>query len=275
MAQESTNAPGQRRPNTDSSKFSTLSFVIRQYLAGARTAMPVIVRGVRNTGGVEPVGTVDVEPLVSQLDGAGKIVSHGIIYDLPYLRMQGGVNAIILDPEVGDIGLAVVSDRDVSKVKTTRQPAAPGSNRRNHFSDGFYFGGFLNGNPAQYIRFSSEGIDLVSPTAINLKAPKINETASESITSNAPQINEIASESITEKAPNINQTAEKSVSISAPEIDLDGALSQGKGENGGDATFGGAVTAAKEVTGNNIKLSGHGHDGVEPGDGQTGNAVNL
>lgn len=261
MSQEPTsNALGQRHPSSDANNFSAISFVIKQYLAGVRTAMPVIVRGVRNAGGVEPVGTVDVEPLVSQLDGAGKIVAHGIIYDLPYLRMQGGANAIILDPEVGDIGLAVVSDRDVSKVKTTRQPAAPGSNRRNHFSDGFYFGGFLNGNPAQYIRFSSEGIDLVSPTAINMKAPQINETATESITA---------------KAPNINQMADESVSISAPEIGLDGTLSQGKGENGGDASFGGSVTAEGEVTGKGVKLSGHGHDKVEPGEGQSGKPVNI
>lgn len=91
MSQEPTNAFGQRRPATDSSKFSAISFVIKQYMAGVRTAMPVIVRAVRNAGGVEPVGTVDVEPLVSQLDGSGKIVSHGMIYDMPYLRIQGVV----------------------------------------------------------------------------------------------------------------------------------------------------------------------------------------
>lgn len=100
----------------------------------------------------------------------------------------------------------------------------------------------------------------MSPTAINLKAPQINETATESITA---------------KAPNINQMAEESVSISAPDIDLDGALSQGAGENGGDASFDGAVTAQGEVTGNNVKLSGHGHDGVEPGNGQSGKPVNI
>ncbi|MFV0570749.1 MAG: translation initiation factor IF-2, partial [Citrobacter portucalensis] len=77
------------------------------------------------------------------------------------------------------------------------------------------------------------------------------------------------------KAPNINQMAEESVSISAPDIDLDGALSQGAGENGGDASFDGAVTAQGEVTGNNVKLSGHGHDGVEPGNGQSGKPVNI
>lgn len=245
MSQERSKAPGQRRPQTDANQFSAISFVIKQYLAGVRTAMPVIVRDVRNAGGIEPVGTVDVEPLVSQLDGSGKIVSHGIIYDMPYLRMQGGANAIILDPEVGDIGLAVVSDRDVSNVKSTRKVSAPGSNRRNHFSDGFYFGGFLNGNPAQYMRFSSDGIDLVSPTAINMQAP------------------------------NINLNANQGINHSAPEIGMDGALTQGKGERGGDASFGGKVTAEGEVKGNGIELSNHGHDKVEPGDGESGGPVAL
>lgn len=244
-SQESTKTPGQRNPLSDANQFSALQFVIQQYLAGVRTAMPVIVRDVRNNGGVEPVGSVDVEPLVAQLDGSGKIISHGVIYDLPYMRLQGGGNAIIIDPEVGDIGLAVVADRDVGNVKSTREVSAPGSKRRNHFSDGFYFGGFLNANPAQYIRFSSEGIDLVSPTAITLKAP------------------------------NINLMADESVSISAPDIGLDGALTQGRGQYGGDASFGGSVTADGEVTGNGIKLSGHGHDGVERGDGQSDGPVNL
>lgn len=164
---------------------------------------------------------------------------------MPYLRMQGGTNAIILDPEVGDIGLAVVSDRDVSNVKSTRKVSAPGSNRRNHFSDGFYFGGFLNGNPAQYMRFSSDGIDLVSPTAINMQAP------------------------------NINLNANQGINHSAPEIGMDGALTQGKGEHGGDASFGGKVTAEGEVKGNGIELSNHGHDKVEPGDGESGGPVAL
>lgn len=258
MSQEPSKAPGQRRPQTDANQFSAISFVIKQYLAGVRTAMPVIVRGVRNAGGVEPVGTVDVEPLVSQLDGSGKIVSHGIIYDMPYLRMQGGANAIILDPEVGDIGLAVVSDRDVSNVKSTRKASAPGSNRRNHFSDGFYFGGFLNGNPAQYIQFSAEGISLVSPTAIKLQAPNISQEATGSISNTAPTI---------------SSTATQSVNLSAPAIGLDGALTQGKGANGGDANFGGAITAAKEITGNGVKVSDHEHDKVQPGSGNTGKPV--
>lgn len=227
MSQElTTSTAGQRRPATDASSFSALSFVIRQYLAGVRTAMPVIVRDVTPGEEGDPVGTVDVEPLVAQLDGANNVVSHGVIYGIPYFRIQGGINAIIMDPEVGDIGLAVVADRDVSNVKSTQKVSAPGSKRRNHFSDGFYFGGFLNANPKQYIQFATDGINIVSPTAVN---------------------------------------------IQAPDIKLKGRVTQ----DGGDASFGGDVTVAGEVTGNNVKLSGHGHDGVEPGGGQSGGPVNL
>lgn len=245
MSQEPINATGQRRPQSDANQFSAIIFVIKQYLAGVRTAMPVIVRGVRNPGGVEPVGSVDVEPLVAQLDGTGNIVAHGIIYDIPYFRIQGGKNAVIIDPDVGDIGLAVVADRDVTNVKATKSFAAPGSKRRNHFSDGFYFGGFMNGKPEQYIHFATTGINIVSPVAINMQAP------------------------------NIILSADTAITLKAPDIELDGALEQGSGEYGGDASFGSDVTAVGEVEGKGVKLSGHGHDKVQPGDGQSGKPVNI
>ncbi|WP_241364088.1 Gp138 family membrane-puncturing spike protein [Klebsiella pneumoniae] len=241
----SNNAEGNRRPNSNSNEFSTLNFVMRQYMAGVRTAVPVIVRGVYIVDDLAEAGRVDVEPLVSQVDGSGNIVPHGVIYDIPYLRLQGGANGIIIDPEAGDIGLAVIADRDVTGVKATKDVSAPGSSRRSHLSDGFYLGGFMNAAPSQYIQFSSSGINIVSPKAITLNAPEIN------------------------------LNARSAVNISAPQIGLDGAVTQGKGNNGGDANFGGSVTAEKEVTGNGIKLSSHGHDGVEKGKDTSGKPENI
>ena len=48
------------------------------------------------------------QPLVNMLDGAGDATEHGTIFGLHYTRLQGGANAIILDPQVDDIGWAAV-----------------------------------------------------------------------------------------------------------------------------------------------------------------------
>lgn len=187
---------GQQTANTGGSDFNALQFIAKQLLSRANIGSLVRVVAVSNAGGVSPVGTVDVLPLVNQTDGGGNVVPHVTVYGLPYFRLQGGANAIILDPQIGDIGMAVISHNDISSVKATKDQANPGSARRNSWSDGVYFGGLLNGIPEQYVRFSTDGIDVVSPIKIKLMAPEVqiltdvlDMQASESATMNSPENN--------------------------------------------------------------------------------------
>lgn len=145
-----------------------------QLSAKINTMTVVKVQAVTNSGGVSAVGFVDVLPLVNQLDGKGKAVPHKTVYHLPYFRLQGGADAIILDPKVGDIGMAGFCNRDISSVKSAKKQSNPGSYRRFDMSDGLYFGGFLNGTPEQYIAFTEDGIKVVSPTKIIVQAPEID-----------------------------------------------------------------------------------------------------
>lgn len=156
------------------SEFNALSFLVNQILNSRNVAALVQVKAVTNNGGLSPAGFVDVLPLVNQLDGAGNKTPHGIVHSLPYFRLQGGTNAVILDPQVGDIGVAVFADRDISAVKASRAPANPGSMRRADLADGLYLGGFLNGTPSQVVRFAADGVHVTSPTAVHIVAPVIN-----------------------------------------------------------------------------------------------------
>ena len=79
---------------------------------------------------------IDVQPMVTQVDGFGQPVSHGIIYGIPYMQVQYGTSAILMTPKVGDIGLCVFCHNDISTVKNTKKESLPGSYRRNSFSDG-------------------------------------------------------------------------------------------------------------------------------------------
>lgn len=160
-------------PGNSSGQWNALQFMVKQLMRGMATATIVKVMAVTNDGGVSPVGFVDIQPLVNLTDGAGVSVPHGTIYGCPYQRLQGGANAVILDPEVGDLGIAIFADRDISSVIANKAQANPGSRRRFNMSDGMYLGGVLNGTPTQWVRFSTAGIELHSPTQIKLEAPDV------------------------------------------------------------------------------------------------------
>jgi hypothetical protein len=157
-------------PAANASDVERMQFVITAALAGLRTSMPVKVLSVTNNGGVSPIGTVSIQPLVSGVDGAGNAWPHGTIYNVPYMRIQGGSNAVILDPQIGDIGIASVCDRDISSVKNASAVSSPGSNRRHDMSDIVYLMTIIGAAPTQYVQFNSSGISIVSPNAVNVQS---------------------------------------------------------------------------------------------------------
>lgn len=161
---------GQALPDNANSEFNATSFLIKQLIARVHTATVVQVQKVTNNGGNSPVGSVDVLPLVNQVDGFGGATPHVTVYGLPYVRIQGGKNALILDPEVGDLGVALFCSRDISAVKNAKKQSNPGSRRRHSMSDGIYIGGILNATPQQYVRFFSGGIDIKSTGVVTVNA---------------------------------------------------------------------------------------------------------
>lgn len=151
---------GQQGLNDGSSEYNQLEAAIATAMGRIGTVKIVKVLAVKNNGGVEPVGLVDIQPLVNLMDGLGKSTPHGTINNVPYMRLQGGKNAVIIDPVVGDIGYAVICDRDSSAVKNTKKQSNPGSFRRFSLADSIYVGGILNAAPEQYITFTDTGIKI-------------------------------------------------------------------------------------------------------------------
>lgn len=216
-------------------QFDLLRFFFSQAQARVRIATIVQVLVVTNDGDVSAVGFVDIQPMVQQVDGAGKTVNLPPIYHVPYLRLQGGTNAVILDPQVGDIGIAIMGDRDLSSVKSTKGIAPPGSARRNSLADALYLGGILNGVPQQYVQFNSSGITVLSPNFVTVKAPNMKLDGVVEVTGAT--------------------TFDSTVHV--------------KGAQTNDST----ITATGEVTGNNVKLSTHPHSGVTSGSSSSGPPV--
>ncbi|KMW73651.1 oxidoreductase [Photorhabdus luminescens subsp. luminescens] len=214
------------------SEANTLDFVMRQFLS--QHVFITLGLIIKSNG-----KTVDVKPMVHNMTGTGRKIENGIIYNVPIFRLQRGNSAVIMNPVIGDIGLIAICDRDISSVRATKAPALPGSKRTHNYSDAIYLGGVLNAEPQQYIEFSDNQINIVSPNKINVVAPTTEITSSNSITMNSPS------------------------------IILNGAVIQGGGGNGGNATFGGTVTAKGEITGDGVRLSSHIHGGVKSGGSKT------
>jgi hypothetical protein len=224
---------------TAASDYHALTFVIQQLLGGVATHHLVKVVSCTNNGGLAPYGFVDVIPLVSQVAGDGQAVPHGTLYRLPYFRLQGGKNAVIMDPEKGDIGLAAFCSRDISSVKANPQAAVnnpgtpPSSARKFSMADGVYFGGFLNAQPDQYVQFSSTGVTVKSPHKVRVEAPTI------------------------ELVGDVNQT-NGNVTM-AQTLDVTGNIH-------GAAT----ITGDSDVVSGTIHLKTHKHTGVQTGGGTSG-----
>lgn len=155
---------GQQYPSDSNSDFDVTCFIVRQMMSQLETMKLVKVTAVTGGGGaIAKAGTVSVQLLVNQLDGAGNSTPHGIVHGIPWWRLQGGTGAVICDPVVGDIGYVLCADRDISNVKTAVEAGKsaqtnPGSFRKYSVSDGIYVGGCLNDIPAQYLAFTADGM---------------------------------------------------------------------------------------------------------------------
>jgi hypothetical protein len=222
------------RPQDTSTDANAQAFMMQQMLMSNAFITLAVVSDVSEDGEI-----VSVKPMVDGFTGAGDRIPKTIIYGVPVWRLQRGASAVIMPPIIGDIGLIAICDRDISGVKATKENSLPGSNRTHNYADAIYLGGVLNAEPSQYVKFSSDGIDIVSPLLVNVTAPMI-------------EVN-----------------AESSFTVNASNIVLNGPVSQGAGSYSGDFEFAGNITAAGEVTGNGVKLSTHTHGGVESGSSQT------
>jgi hypothetical protein len=150
--------------------------LILSLIKDIRTAIPVKVVAVHPGTGTPPtIGTVDVQPLVQTVDGSGKLWALGVTYGAPFCRVEAGNTAIVVDPAIGDIGLAVVCDRDISSVIASSGLSGPGSARTHDISDLVYL--FSIRSPqaiTQYILANGSGIKVLSPNTITLQGAQIN-----------------------------------------------------------------------------------------------------
>lgn len=218
-----------------SNPLNSMEFFIRSLISQVvSTSLPVVVTAVERKGEEAGAGYVTVKPLLQPRNNSGDGLEVTTIPKLPYFRLQHGKAAIICDPKVGDIGLAVVAKHDISNINGSTTPKVPATYRKFDPSDSFYIGGFWGKAPEVFIHLEDEGtIKIKAPTKITIESPVCEVNASTSFTVNSAQIN------------------------------LNGPISGG-GSGGADATFTGDVNAK------GISLTSHTHTGVQSGNSSTG-----
>lgn len=249
---------------------NALRFLALSVMSKMETVTLVEVISCSNSGGVSPVGTVTVKPMVNQLDGQNRPVDQPTLYEVPYFRLQGGTNAIIIDPEPGDIGIAAFASRDISSVKANKSQSNPGSARKYDLGDALYFGGTLNAEPEQYIQFSSSGIAIYSPALVSVTAPQAIVTAdvvtveSDTVTVNATTSITFTSPISTFNGPvAINGTLTVTGLISGA-----GGLAIVGGSGAvvtGNISSTGSIEAGTSLTVNGVEVLGHSHSNPEGG----------
>lgn len=238
---------GQQNYNTDSSPYNASEFQIQQALRKINTAEPVRVTGV-NPGKVGKAGTVTVQPIVNLVTGTGEGMAQSALFSLPYLRIQGGENAVIVDPKPGDVGLAVYAMRDTEQMKQgDGAECNPGSARCYSKGDGFYLGGFLNKTPKRYIWIEDDGITMDDGEGGKL---------------------ELKGGKLTISAPNGIETTSSVETHNTP------ALTMGSGgataTMNANMTVNGTITSTGDQTAGGISQMSHVHTGVEAGGSTTG-----
>lgn len=156
--------------SAQTSDAENLSYVFKKLLSGAFFIELVEVTAISGTA---PNLVVDVMPLVTRTDPSGATIQNSEIFNVPVFRLQRGASAIIMNPVPGDIGMIAICDRDNSIARANRKQSVPGSKRMHSKSDALYLGGFLNGQPTEYIEFTGSGIEMKSSGTVNINGLKV------------------------------------------------------------------------------------------------------
>ena len=120
------------------------NFHTHQHMSHRRTGGPVKIIAVHKDQ--DGNYTVDIKPMVKQVDGIGTPQEHGTVYGIP-VHASGGKNGQrLIAPVVGDKGWTQAGDRDHSDVLANKSEANPASRREHDWADSYYMGGFANLN---------------------------------------------------------------------------------------------------------------------------------
>lgn len=116
--------------------------------------------------------TIDVQTVIGDIDINGGNLDTYQIKGVRYIQWQYGKNAIKAVPEIGDIGILVISQQDLSGIKSGQAVYDSHYN----IGDGVYIGGLygMNQEPTQFVEFKNDELNITGTGTINISAPTVN-----------------------------------------------------------------------------------------------------
>lgn len=245
-------------PMSYGSELNAQEFFIRSIVKRMiSTAIPVRVDAVERAGEDRGALYVDATPLICQTDADGNALDPVSIPHLPYFRLQHGTAAVICDPKVGDIGLAIFAQQDVSRLNGQTTPVAPGTFRCFDMSDGFYIGGFWGQKPTTFIHIEDSGhVTITAPEAVVVNTTTATVNSSGSTTVDSPTV------TITG-----DTTVQKTLTVLG-QITGTGGLAVSGGS--GASVTGNVSVSGGDVTADGVGLKSHTHTCPHGGNTSTG-----
>ena len=240
------------------SEYNVLAFLINSIVKGlVNTAIPVRVDSVTRPAEGSGAGYLSATPLTKMRSANGEALEPVSIPRLRWFRLQHGSAAIIVDPKVGDVGLAVFAQQDVSALNGGNEPVQPRSFRCFDMSDGFYFGGFWGKKPTTLIRIEDSG--------------EITITAPHSVTVNTTTATVNASGSTMIDSPTVTITGDTTIQKTLTVVGhITGTGGMAVSGGSGASVTGNVSVTSGDVTADGIGLKSHTHTCPQGGETSTG-----
>ena len=170
---------GLQRDGTNTSEYNRLNFATEQQIRNSvNTAWIGRVDAVSTEDEPTASGTVDATQMVAQSDAEGQSLPMASVPALPYVRLQCGIAALIINPVPGDLLLFDTCKRDSSTVKQGTQRA--GSYRQFDVSDSVAVGAVHTKDPEVWIHIKQdktvmihapEGVTIETDSKVTITAP--------------------------------------------------------------------------------------------------------
>lgn len=252
-----------------------LNQAINARLAGVWTALPGIIQS------FDPETlTCEVQPAIQgrqrDADGTIKQVNLPLLLDCPVVFPHAGACSLTFPIKVGDECLVVFACRGIDFWWQSGGVKPPPEPRMLDLSDGFVIPGVYS-QPKKIENVSTEAVQLrsddlqafieINPSTHNIKAQT---TANLDATVGGNSTIDVTGNVVIKAA---------SVTIDSPSTHITGKLQvdqlvtaqQGITSTGGSGVqVTGPITASGDITAGSISLQQHTHNGVQPGDGNTG-----
>lgn len=239
-----------------SSDFNILSFIIENVVRGmVNTALPVTVSAV-DADNLK----VSVKPLIAQRDGENNSIAMPEIFDIPFFRYQAGTAALMITPQVDDIGVALFFQTDASGLQKGDNSVIPPRMLTPYpLFSAVYIGGIMQKEPETVIEITNDNITIKANKEVSIQC----ETASIKVDKNAAIECETASVKASDK---VEIKGDNSALIASKEIKL--------GENASSALVRGDKLL-DYLTQIITLIKTHTHEGVTPGSGSTATSTAL